>query len=165
MSDFCDPMDCRPPGSSVHGILQARIMQWEAIPFSRGSSWPRDWSWVSHTTGRFFTIWASRESPHPQFICWIFISTHLSYWCSLFSCRTLLLLQKLLFIYSYIFNAHHFPHIRSFELHSSFFFNWRIIALQNFVVFCQTSTWISHRYTYIPSLLNFPLISRPIPPL
>ena len=37
-----------------------------------------------------------------------------------------------------------------------FFFNWRIIALQNFLVFCQTSTWMSHRYTYIPSLLNLP---------
>ena len=45
------------------------------------------------------------------------------------------------------------------------FFNWRIIALQNFVVFCQTSTWISHRYTYILSLLNLPPISLPISPL
>ena len=42
------------------------------------------------------------------------------------------------------------------------FFYWRIIALQNFVVFCQTSTWISHRYTYIPSFLNLPPISLPI---
>ena len=46
-----------------------------------------------------------------------------------------------------------------------FFFYWRIIALQNFVVFCQTSTRISHRYTYIPSLLNFPPISLSIPAL
>ena len=45
------------------------------------------------------------------------------------------------------------------------FFYWRIIALQNCVVFCQTSTWISHRYTYVPSLLNLPPISRCIPPL
>ena len=44
-----------------------------------------------------------------------------------------------------------------------FIFYWRIIALQNFVVFCQTSTWISRRYTYIPSLLNFPPFSHPIP--
>ena len=42
-----DPMDCSPPGSSVHGILQARILEWVAIPFSRGSSWLRDWTWVS----------------------------------------------------------------------------------------------------------------------
>ena len=39
---LCDPMDGSPPGSSVHGILQARILEWVAIPFSRGSSWPRD---------------------------------------------------------------------------------------------------------------------------
>ena len=39
---LCDPMDCSPPGSSVHGILQARILEWIAIPFSRGSSWSRD---------------------------------------------------------------------------------------------------------------------------
>ena len=45
------------------------------------------------------------------------------------------------------------------------FFYWRIIALQNFAVFCQTSTWINHKYTYIPSLLKLPPISLPTPPL
>ena len=39
---LCDPRDCSPPGFSVHGILQARILEWVAIPFSRGSSQPRD---------------------------------------------------------------------------------------------------------------------------
>ena len=43
------------------GILQAGILEWVAMPFSRGSSWPRDWTWVSHIAGRFFTIWATRE--------------------------------------------------------------------------------------------------------
>ena len=43
---LCDPMDCSPPGSSVHEILQARILEWVAIPFSRGSSQPRDQTWV-----------------------------------------------------------------------------------------------------------------------
>ena len=43
---LCDPMDFSPPASSVHGILQARILQWVAMPFSRGSSWPRDWTHV-----------------------------------------------------------------------------------------------------------------------
>ena len=57
-----DPIDCSPPGSSVHGILQARILEWVAIPFSRGSSWPRDRTWVSRIAGRFFTIWATREA-------------------------------------------------------------------------------------------------------
>ena len=55
-STVCDPMDCSPAGSPVHGILQARILEWIAIPFSRGSSQPRDRTKVSHTAGRFFTI-------------------------------------------------------------------------------------------------------------
>ena len=55
-------MDCGPPGSSVHGILQTRILEWVTIPFIRGSSWPRDQSQVSCTACRFFTIWASREA-------------------------------------------------------------------------------------------------------
>ena len=46
-------------GSSIHGILQARILEWVAIPFSRGSSWPRDRTQVSCIAGRFFTIWAT----------------------------------------------------------------------------------------------------------
>ena len=58
---FCNPMERSPPGSSVHGILQARILEWAAMPFSRGSSWPRDWTPVSHIAGRFFTIWVIRE--------------------------------------------------------------------------------------------------------
>ena len=53
---LCNPMDWSPPGSSVHGILQARILEWVAIPFSRGSSWSRDWTQVSCIAGRFFTI-------------------------------------------------------------------------------------------------------------
>ena len=60
VSDSCDPTDCSPPGSSVHGILQARILERVAISSSRGSSWPRDWTLVSHTAGRRFTVWAPR---------------------------------------------------------------------------------------------------------
>ena len=59
---LCKPMDCSPPGCSVHGILQARIWEWVAIPFSRRSSWPRDGTWVSCIGGRFFTVWATREA-------------------------------------------------------------------------------------------------------
>ena len=43
----CDPMECSLPGSSVHGIFQSIVLEWIAISFSRGSSWPRDWTWVS----------------------------------------------------------------------------------------------------------------------
>ena len=58
---LCDPVDCRPPGSSVHGILQARILEWVAVP-SRGPCWPRIKPWVSYVADRFFTIWAIREA-------------------------------------------------------------------------------------------------------
>ena len=59
-----DPMDCSPPGSSVHGISQARILEWVAISYSRGSSHPRDWTQDSHIAGagRFFTSWATKEA-------------------------------------------------------------------------------------------------------
>ena len=53
----CDPMDY-----TVHGTLQARILEWSAFPFSRWSSQPRDWTQVSHIAGGFFTSWATREA-------------------------------------------------------------------------------------------------------
>ena len=61
MSNSYDPMDGSPPGSSVHRISQARILEWAAISFSMGYSQPTGWTWVSCTTGRFFTDWATRE--------------------------------------------------------------------------------------------------------
>ena len=56
---LCDRTDCSPPGPSVHGILQARILEWIAIPFSRGSSWPRDWTRVPCIASRFFIFWVT----------------------------------------------------------------------------------------------------------
>ena len=55
---LCDPVDCSPRGSSVHGILQARVLEWVAISFSRGSSRPRDRTPVSWIAGRCFNLWA-----------------------------------------------------------------------------------------------------------
>ena len=58
-------MDCNPPGSSVQGILQAKILEWVAMPSSRGSSWPRDWthnSYISCIAHRFFTHWTTWEA-------------------------------------------------------------------------------------------------------
>ena len=66
MSNSCNPMDCSLPGSSVHGILHARILEWVAISFSRGSSWPRNQTQVSYIAGRFFTNWAMRDDPFPM---------------------------------------------------------------------------------------------------
>ena len=73
---LCDPMD-----DTIHGILQARIPEWVAFPFSRGSSQPRKWTQVFHIAGRFFTSWATREAPYkpPCLPTWtlILLSSHL----------------------------------------------------------------------------------------
>ena len=63
---LCDPKDCNLPGSSIHGIFQARILEQVAICFSRRSSWSRDWTWVSGTVGRRFTIWATKKERRPD---------------------------------------------------------------------------------------------------
>ena len=59
---LCNPTDCSLPCSSIHGIFQARVLQWVAISFSRGYSQTRDQTWVSHIVVRCFTIWATREA-------------------------------------------------------------------------------------------------------
>ena len=59
---LCDPIDYSPPDSFFHSILQAIILEWVAISFSGGSSWPRLWTWVSYIAGRCFTVWATREA-------------------------------------------------------------------------------------------------------
>ena len=67
ISDFLQPhTPYSPPGSSVHGILQARILESVAIPFSRRSSQPRDQTQVFHIAGRLFTVWATREPNYKQ---------------------------------------------------------------------------------------------------
>ena len=58
---LCDPVDCSPPGSSVQGILQARTLEWVAMPSSRESSQPRDGTQASCITGGFFTVSATRS--------------------------------------------------------------------------------------------------------
>ena len=59
---LCDPMDCSLPGYSIHGTFQARVLEWIAISFSRGFSWPRNRTRVSCIAGRRFTLWATREA-------------------------------------------------------------------------------------------------------
>ena len=60
---LCNAMNHSLPGNSLYGIFQARILDWDVISFSRGSSQPRDWNQVSCISGRFFAIWATREAP------------------------------------------------------------------------------------------------------
>ena len=62
---LCHPMDCSLPGFSVHGILQARIVEWVPYPFSRASSQSRNQTRLSCIAGRFFTSWATREALAP----------------------------------------------------------------------------------------------------
>ena len=67
-----DPMDYNLPSSSFHGILQARVLEWVAISFSRGSSRPRDQTWVSCIPGRCFNLWATREALWDyHYNCWL----------------------------------------------------------------------------------------------
>ena len=63
---LCNPMDRSPPGFSIHGIFQARILEWVAISFSGGSSWPRNQNHVSCPAGRLFTVGATREG---HYVC------------------------------------------------------------------------------------------------
>ena len=66
---FCDPMDCSPPGSSVHGISQVRILEWVAMPTSSGSSQLRDWSWVSRIVGRLYHLSHQGSYTFPIIFC------------------------------------------------------------------------------------------------
>ena len=75
---LCHSMDCRSPGSSVHGVFQVRILEWVAISFSRGSSQLRDRTLVSCTAGRLFTVWASRKYTHTH----THTHTHMSQTCT-----------------------------------------------------------------------------------
>ena len=64
---FCPTLwDPSLKGSSVHGISQARILEWVAVSSSRGSSWPRDWARASYIAGRLFIVWATKKAPGPH---------------------------------------------------------------------------------------------------
>ena len=71
---LCDPVDWSLPSFSVHGILQARILEWVTISFSRGSSRPRGRTQVSHIGGRCFNLWATREAE-------LWMSYQNMWWC------------------------------------------------------------------------------------
>ena len=81
MSDSLWPMDCSPPDSLVHGILQAGILKWVAISFSRGSSWARYWTQVFCIAGRFLIIWATFYKVKSKTLMGFKILCHLSPIC------------------------------------------------------------------------------------
>ena len=70
---FVTPMDCSPPGFSIHGILQTRILEWVAISFSRGSSWSKNQAQASCITGRFLTFWATKNTQSRNRRCFHFV--------------------------------------------------------------------------------------------
>ena len=73
-------MDCSPLSTSVYESLQARILEWVAIPFSGGSFQPRDWTCISCIAGRFLTAWATREAqPHQKLLQIIPIHEHCNF--------------------------------------------------------------------------------------
>ena len=74
---LCNPMDCSPPASFIHGILQARILAWIVIPFSKGSSQPKDQAQVSHIAGRFFT-----SEPNPDTLLHAYLFMFCLMWSS-----------------------------------------------------------------------------------
>ena len=76
---LCNPMDCSTPGSSVREIFQARVLEWVAISFFRGSSQPRDQTWVSYIAGRFFTIWAFQKVPCVCLLLLLLLLSHFSH--------------------------------------------------------------------------------------
>ena len=142
-------MDCILPGSSVHGISQARILEWVASSFSRGSSWCRDQTWVSPIAGRFFTLWTSRDGAYPDYSILIIpakIFLALLNWQadpSLPHQTTKEALQYSFFFFFLMF--HYFIFFIPF-----IFISWRLITLQYCSGFCHTLTWISHGFTCVP---------------
>ena len=77
-----DPMDCSPLGSSVHWILQARLLEWVAMPFSRGSPQSRDWTCIFSSVciaGRLFPIWATRDALPPHLLGLAYFQQHLGW--------------------------------------------------------------------------------------
>ena len=64
---LCNPMNCRLSGSFVHGIFQARILEWVAISFSSACFQPENQTWISCIASRFFTVWAAREAQEVKF--------------------------------------------------------------------------------------------------
>ena len=126
---LCDPIDCSPPGSSVHGILQARTLEWGAMPSSRGSSQPRDQTQVTHTAGGFFTDWAMREA---QEVDWEILSLLQTIFPTQESNRGLLHYRQILYQLSYQGS-------------------WQMILVRTYKLSLSLSIYIYiyiHKYTY-----------------
>ena len=133
---LCDPMDCSQPGSYIHGILQASILEWVAKPFTRGSSWPRMWTCISCMAGVFFFFFFFTTEP----------------------------LEKPLYIYIHISSVQSFSHVRlsATPWTAAPQASLSITNTRSLLSSCPSSQWchptISSSELSLSSCLNFPNI-------
>ena len=104
---LCDPMDCSPPGSSDHGILQVRTLEWIVIPFSRGSFQPRDQTLVSCISGRFFTI--LQGTYHTYIYIYIYIYMYIYVCMCIYVCVYICMICYICCIYTCMYIHMGFP--------------------------------------------------------
>ena len=147
---FCDLVNCNPPGCSVCGTSQARILEWVTISFSQGIFMTQESNSCLLHDRLILYHWPNRESPLTE----VHQVMHLSSPLSLLS------------------SPHHSSFVPYFQtptnkhyyvslLFLNLFLYWRIIALQNFVVSCQTSTWISHQFSSVQQVSHVWLFATP----
>ena len=159
---FCYPRYYNLPGSSVHWILQARILEWVAIAFSKGSSQHRDQTWVSCISDRFFTIWATRET-HANALQWVYTEAQ-----SLLAVKSSAILD--------LFGSNHLCRVpslcHSFKVYASLlpsclsFTNpcpiWKIEFLEygNWVIFCLDSHDLAYEMSHFKWSINNLLLEQ-----
>ena len=158
-------MDCSLPGSSVHGIFQARILEWVVISCSRGSSWPWVGNCISCIAGKFFTDWTTRKALHIRIfpLVWTsFIHVFVHSLINKYPAPFMPLLWGAFQVPSLVWSspcfgpqesassAFFFFSLLSFFFFSFIFISWRLITLQYCSGVCHTLTWISHGFTCIP---------------
>ena len=106
-------MDYSPPGSSVLGIFQARILEWVAIPFSRGSSQPRHWTCICCIAGRFFTVWRGEDFKQIKYKKW-----HKELWMFLYATSYIVSLCHFLYFTCLKSSPLPFFHYKKLSCHS-----------------------------------------------
>ena len=152
MSDSCDPIDCSLPGSSVHGILQARILEWIAISLSRLSSQRSNQTQVSCLAGRFFTDWATREAQVSSLVFRSLIRFELFFIHGMWKYSNFILLHELSSVFSTVCWPYCLFYIVYFLLHCRrlvdskcvcLFFGSLYYSIHLWVCFCIRFIWFS----------------------